>query len=96
MSRLIDANAITESKELGKKIVVHDMTPYLNVEVLIYFIDSLPTIEAVPVVHGEWIFDKYTAKFGNPYSCSNCNEEFGDTYNFCPNCGSRMNGGSDQ
>ena len=39
---------------------------------------------------GQWNFDAYTAKFGNPYRCSNCEEEFGDTYNFCPNCGTDM------
>ena len=40
---------------------------------------------------GKWIFDKFTAKYGNPYRCSCCNEEFGDTYNYCPNCGVSMN-----
>lgn len=39
---------------------------------------------------GKWIFDKFTAKYGNPYRCSCCSEEFGDTYNYCPNCGVRM------
>ena len=58
-------------------------------------INEQPTIEAVPVVQGKWIFDKYTAKFGNPYRCSNCNEEFGDAYNFCPNCGAKMKGGAE-
>lgn len=38
----------------------------------------------------KWIFDDFTAKFGNPYRCSNCEEEFGDTYNYCPNCGCDM------
>ena len=38
----------------------------------------------------KWEFDDFTAKFGNPYRCSNCDEEFGDTYNYCPNCGSDM------
>lgn len=38
----------------------------------------------------EWKFDDFTAKFGNPYHCSNCDEEFGDTYNYCPNCGCDM------
>lgn len=38
----------------------------------------------------EWIFDDFTAKFGNPYRCANCDEEFGDTYNYCPNCGCSM------
>lgn len=38
----------------------------------------------------KWEFDSFTAKFGNPYRCSNCNEEFEDTYNYCPNCGCDM------
>ena len=38
----------------------------------------------------EWIFDDFSAKFGNPYRCSNCDEEFGDTHNYCPNCGCDM------
>ena len=38
----------------------------------------------------KWEFDDFTAQFGNPYRCSNCNEEFGDTYNYCPNCGCDM------
>ena len=38
----------------------------------------------------EWKFDDFTAKFGNPYRCSNCDEEFEDTYNYCPNCGCDM------
>ena len=38
----------------------------------------------------KWIFDKFTAQYGNPYRCSCCNEEFGDTYNYCPNCGVSM------
>lgn len=92
MSRLIDANAITESKELGKKIVVRDMTPYLNVEVLMDFIDSLPTIEAVPLVHGEWILHHIGA--GHMWECSVCHKR-PDIYitnntNFCPNCGAKM------
>ena len=49
-----------------------------------------PTIEAVPVVHGEWIFVGY----GKPdaWDCSECNAMVGRKYNFCPNCGS-YNGG---
>ena len=43
MSRLIDADAITRSTELVKKIVVHDFTPYIKADDLIQFIDKLPT-----------------------------------------------------
>ena len=38
----------------------------------------------------EWKVDHFTAKFGNPYRCTNCREEYGDTYNYCPNCGCSM------
>lgn len=38
----------------------------------------------------KWVFDKFTAQYGNPYRCSCCGEEFGDTYNYCPNCGVSM------
>ena len=38
----------------------------------------------------KWKFNNFTAKFGKPYHCSNCDEEFGDTYNYCPNCGCDM------
>lgn len=41
--RLIDEDLITRSKELTKKIVIHNLTPYIKVDDLIDFIDSLPT-----------------------------------------------------
>lgn len=41
--RLIDADAITRSTELVKKIVVYDFTPYIKADDLIQFIDKLPT-----------------------------------------------------
>ena len=65
--------------------------------------DYIPLSKAIEIVNqggvsddvceakqGKWIFDKFTAKYGNPYRCSCCSEEFGDTYNYCPNCGVSM------
>jgi len=52
--------------------------------------DVKKKLEAEPVVHGEWIFDSFTAKYGKPYRCSRCHEEHTDTYNFCHNCGAKM------
>ena len=54
-----------------------------------------PTIEAVPVVHGEW---KYSPK-ENIATCKMCSyEHYLGTYhqyarNFCPNCGADMRKG---
>ena len=50
-------------------------------------VEFLPTVEAVPVVHGEWIGGKWYKE------CSVCSEVFTPTTtlpNFCPNCGADM------
>ena len=51
-------------------------------------IDEQPTIEAVPVVHGEWIAqDEGLTKF----MCSICKgKNYGGHEKFCPNCGADM------
>lgn len=50
-------------------------------------VNSLPTIEAAPVVHGEWIKETVLSK------CSVCGFRLGaDTYRYCPNCGAKMDG----
>lgn len=52
-----------------------------------------PTVEAVPVVHGEWILEE---KAGVDYwCCSHCHKIRSEYYakpkdNFCPNCGTYM------
>lgn len=61
-----------------------------------------PTIEAVPVVHGEWFLLDECANSG--VYCSICYKKvFREQYanqkiksNFCPNCGAMMKGGANQ
>lgn len=54
-----------------------------------------PTVDAIEVVHGEWIFNRGQA-YGEPlYFCSVCTDggsEWG-TDKYCPNCGAKMDGG---
>ena len=65
-----------------------------------------PTIEAVPVVHGEWEECDWLAYDWNgecvrypkkAMKCSNCSNAFKKEllwkHNFCPNCGAKMKGG---
>lgn len=54
-------------------------------------------IDVAPVVHGRWIEkEKYT--FGVMYDCSICDNRILDTghsWNYCPVCGAKMDGGAD-
>ena len=56
-----------------------------------------PTADVAPVVHGRWIEkEKYT--FGIMYDCSLCEDRIldnGHPWNYCPNCGAKMDGGVD-
>lgn len=63
---------------------------------------SIPFVDAVPVVHGEWKpCSHYDSNTHMICECSVC----GDTvwvyynsereWNYCPNCGAKMGGGAD-
>lgn len=51
------------------------------------WLDDAPTIDAVPVVHGEWI--RQGAYF---WRCSVCDTVTDYNGHYCPNCGARMDG----
>lgn len=58
-------------------------------------LDQVPTVDAVPVVHGRWVKD------GDWLVCLNCESEINvknslgveNRKNYCPNCGAKMYGG---
>lgn len=62
-------------------------------------IKALPTIDAVPVVHGRLIHaPSSNDRFEDCYKCSVCGAEYGADYfgpdvNYCTCCGARMDGG---
>ena len=53
--------------------------------------------DVAPVRHGRWVEkEKYT--FGIMYDCSLCENRIldnGHSWNYCPNCGAKMDGGAD-
>ena len=57
----------------------------------IEMVDVQPTVEAVPVVHGEWIDMRLSSKDVPMCKCSECGHiRIGLETNFCPNCGADM------
>ena len=53
--------------------------------------------DVAPVRHGRWVKQDKCA-FGTFYDCSICDNRILDTghsWNYCPNCGCRMDGGED-
>lgn len=61
-------------------------------EDVIWEVDAQPAADVAPVVHGRWV-----SKNEWTFVCSNCDYvdayPFDDRYNYCPNCGAKMDGG---
>lgn len=88
---LIDANAMRKDwLENGENEYVYDTNAVLD------SIDAQPTVDAVPVVHGRWesgYYDEDSGEFMYDYpACGKSNSYMLD---FCPNCGAKMDGGSE-
>lgn len=98
--RLIDADALLESgicAEYGYNdnglllIPMRDVTNSIR---------NAPTIDAEPVRHGRWLYNSYPTVWyghGEPpeWVCSECEERAYNTYDYCPNCGTKMDGEAD-
>lgn len=46
------------------------------------------TVDAVPVKHGQWLLNKYNGI--SIWHCSECRMTGNERYDYCPNCGARM------
>ena len=92
--RIIDADALMNAHiECPEHISFFDFGEM--VELFLQTVDEQPTIDAVPVVHGEWILSHEDVD-GSPFTgerCSICDwwKSMG-VYNYCPNCGAKMDG----
>ena len=89
--RIIDAKALErEIKEIFQS------NPFL-MGILLRWVRRQPTIEAEPVRHGRW--KPLEKRFDGDldwYCCSDCGKLIGGRvhYNYCPNCGAKMDGDS--
>ena len=98
MDDLISRKALLE--ELDKWInpcVNYDKSDFLSgIATAISEVETAPTVDAAPVVHGRW--EPFGGKYYSRKKCSCCGwdgQEWIKFYNFCPNCGAKMDGGND-
>lgn len=68
--------------------------------ILVEDVESAPTADVAPVVHGEWLRVSDDDQYEGEYYCSICNAEEFFPVNapfapFCWHCGAKMDGGSD-
>lgn len=64
-------------------------------------VDSAPTLDYAPVVHGRWILDSFPPRHmtvDGYLICNKCNSHFyrikGTMFKRCPSCGAKMGGGT--
>ena len=57
-------------------------------------IKSVPAVDVSPVAHGRWRKSRIPVPVygGIEISCSSCGRIAAHEYNYCPNCGARMDG----
>lgn len=87
--RLIDANELKALREL----YIQGKLQFIGNEYDL--IDKCPTIDAEPVRHGHWVHKYYPTVWydsGEPpeWICSLCDDRAYNTYDYCPNCGAKM------
>ena len=97
MTRYIDADVtlkhIDEYYDLLKRMgkPSRGMTAVMqNIKTIV---NSLPTADAEPVRHGKWIPISSNKKWIDVSKCSVCGKQYSLyplDYNYCPNCGARM------
>lgn len=103
---LIDRDALMKKAQskCGRKCeecdFAQDMDSWCGSELFGVEVLSMPTVDAAPVVHGEWIptFHEYANKFercmiADEFHCSQCGVYSKMKSHYCPNCGAKMDGG---
>lgn len=91
LKAIMDKGEIVIDEDVEKCESMHEVLVYLLEKVAVFLdeaIDGLPTVEAKPVVHGEWLERDW---FPFNLYCSVCGKEDAP-YDFCPNCGADMRG----
>ena len=80
---------MSDCREYGSNMTERAEQAVMTFNECILRVKGAPTVDAVPVVHGEW-----TDKDGGIATCSVCGDRWGvwSVMKYCPNCGAKMDG----
>lgn len=97
--RLIDVNKSIRQLEMCKTNANPlDYNTKATYAECIAMLKAAEVVEAEPIRHGRWAHGCYPTVWygsGEPpeWICSLCHDYTYDTYDYCPNCGAKMDGG---
>ena len=88
--RLIDANVLISNLRTFNGLGA------ILAETLVRFVEKQPTVDAVEVVHGRWEPVDHDGSW-RVDMCSICHKrmhyvDYDQPYQYCPNCGAKMDG----
>ena len=95
MSDYISREAVTNELEKHKYsrdyCVLHNIDWAIDFGMAMASVDSIPSADVRPNIHGHWMKDDALSITIDIYRCSNCSSMSGAIhYNFCPHCGADM------
>lgn len=100
--RLIDADALMVAVEKEfEGVCVYDVPPSEAVSDFEHIVDSIPAVDAEPVRRGKrtvytiWHSSAW-GEIHTKFECCGFDVRGTKKYNYCPNCGARMDGERDE
>lgn len=75
-------------REVIKKLMLKYGFKAPDMTITEFIDDELPGADVVPIVHGQWL----KGMSGNYKICSECKQIADFDFDYCPNCGARMDG----
>lgn len=93
MDEYIEREAAIKAIEKADYTLIANDADSCKADYLREIIESVPAADVVPVVHGRW--EQTEAPFMNECEdCSVCGYRtvWGHRFNYCPNCGAKMDG----
>lgn len=96
---LVDKDSLLAKLEAERQYLVnrgHLAAEHHVVHHALRIVYDEPTVDAEPVRHGKWRIVNVPKKWGGAtLRCTECNTGATRVWNYCPNCGAKMDGGEE-